>query len=76
MGTNKPEFSQEATTRLQGKLTLTVPEMGKLLGVSRPTAYDLANRADFPTLKVGRRLLIPRAALQKWIEDHTGNAEG
>ena len=47
--------------------TLTMPEAAELLGVSRNTAYQLARRdgelAGVVVLRVGRRLLIPRAPL-------------
>lgn len=45
-----------------------VDDLCGLLGVSRPTAYELAHRADFPTVRIGRRLLIPRAGLERWLE--------
>lgn len=40
------------------KLTMTVEEAGKVLGISRPTAYKLVQRADFPVVRVGHRLLV------------------
>jgi excisionase family DNA binding protein len=43
--------------------TLTVPEAGRLLGVSRNTAYAAAARGDLPVVRVGRRVLIPRQRL-------------
>jgi excisionase family DNA binding protein len=44
-------------------LTLTVDEAAKLLGVSRGTAYEAARRGQLPTIRLGRRLLVPRARL-------------
>lgn len=44
-------------------LTLTVEEAGRLLGISRGLAYEAARRGDLPTIKLGRRLLVPRARL-------------
>jgi excisionase family DNA binding protein len=51
------------------KLTLTIEEAGKLLGVSRPTAYKLAKTKQIPTITLGRRIFVPRAALNKMLED-------
>lgn len=48
-------------------LCYKVDDLCELLGISRPTAYELAHSADFPAIRVGRRLLIPRDALQKWL---------
>lgn len=56
------------------KLTLTVPDIQQALGVSKNTAYELVNRADFPKLRVGKRILIPRDAFIRWLEAQTENA--
>lgn len=50
------------------KMTLTVEETGKLLGISRQTAYELSRSEGFPALRIGRRVLIPRKQLEAWIE--------
>jgi excisionase family DNA binding protein len=44
-------------------LTLSVPETARLLGISRALAYDLVRRGELPALRLGRRRLVPRAAL-------------
>ena len=44
----------------------------RLLGVSRPTIYQLINRADFPAFKVGARTLISVAGLERWVEAQAG----
>jgi len=44
-------------------LTLTVEDAAKLLGISRGSAYAAARRGELPVLRVGRRLLVPRARL-------------
>lgn len=43
--------------------TLTVPEAGRILGLSRDAAYQAAARGQIPTLRIGRRLLVPTARL-------------
>lgn len=49
------------------RLALSVPEMGKALGISRSKAYQLANRADFPTVRVDGRVIIPLEGLREWL---------
>lgn len=45
-------------------LTMSVPEAGKKLGVKgRSAAYEAARRGQIPTLRVGRCLRVPKAAL-------------
>lgn len=54
---------------------LTIMDLCEVLRISRPTAYQLLRRADFPVLQIGRRRLIPREGLEQWIKaqtDHTG----
>ena len=58
------------------KLTLSLEEAGKLLGVSRQTAYLLTRREDFPVLRIGRRILIPRKQLEAWMDRNVTGTEG
>jgi excisionase family DNA binding protein len=50
-----------------GRLTLTVEEAAHLLGISRGLAYELARCGKLPVVRLGRRMLIPRAALEKML---------
>ena len=52
---------------LQGRATITVEEYGQLMGLSRESAYNAANNGDAPTLRVGRRILIPVPALLRQL---------
>jgi excisionase family DNA binding protein len=45
------------------RLTLTVDEAAKLIGVSRYTLYEAVRTGSVPTIRLGRRILIPRHAL-------------
>lgn len=57
------------------KLTLSVEEAGKLLGVSRQVAYQLIHRSDFPTLHIGRRILVPKKQLEIWMDRNVTGTE-
>jgi len=50
------------------RLCITVPEAAKMLGISRNFAYELVKRRELPVVKFGKRLLIPRVALEKMLE--------
>ena len=50
------------------RLTLTVTEAAELLGISRALAYELAARGELPVLRLGRRIVIPRKALEALVE--------
>jgi excisionase family DNA binding protein len=47
--------------------TVTVDEAAQVLGVSRNSAYAAAKRGEIPTVKIGRLLLVPIAALEKML---------
>ncbi len=50
-----------------GRLMLTVPEVAPLLHLSISAAYEAARRGDFPTRRVGRRVLVPVPLLREWL---------
>ena len=50
----------------QEPLAVSAPEAARLLGVSKPTVYQLMNRADFPAFKIGTRTLISVEGLREW----------
>ena len=45
------------------RLVLTVAEAGELLGISRAFAYELVARGELPVIRLGRRIVVPKAAL-------------
>ena len=49
-------------------VTMSVPEAGRRLGVGRNSAYEAAARGEIPTIKIGRRLLVPRVAFERMLE--------
>jgi excisionase family DNA binding protein len=51
------------------RLTYTLNEAARRLGISRALAYEAANRGELPVCRIGRRVLVPRAALLRLLED-------
>jgi len=50
------------------KLAYSVPELAAALGIGRNAAYELVQRADFPTLHIGeRRIVVPLDGLKVWL---------
>ena len=49
-------------------LFLNARMVANLLGVSQSTAYELMHEKDFPSLRIGNRLLVPRDQFQIWVE--------
>jgi excisionase family DNA binding protein len=46
------------------RLVLSVPEAAAILGISKALAYELVARKELPSLRLGRRIVVPRAALE------------
>ncbi|OGN97833.1 MAG: hypothetical protein A2Z77_02115 [Chloroflexi bacterium RBG_13_51_36] len=53
---------------VDNRLCITVPEAAEMLGISRNSAYELVKQGRFPVIRFGKRLLIPRLALEKMLE--------
>ena len=49
------------------RMTLTVEEAAKVLGISRALAYELVRRGELPSRRLGRRIVVPRYELEAFI---------
>ena len=58
-----------------GPLTYSVPEAARLLGINRNTAYELAARGQLPTIRLGKRVLVVRVALERLLNRAASLAE-
>ena len=52
----------------QERLTLTVEQAGELLGISRALAYEMARTGRLPTLRFGKRIVVPKKAIENMLE--------
>ena len=50
-------------------LVLNATQLADVLSISRANAYNLLNREDFPTLHIGKRMLVPRDKLVRWMDE-------
>jgi excisionase family DNA binding protein len=51
------------------RLTLTVKEAARLLGLGETKTYNLARDGKIPALRFGRRIVIPRRRFERWLEE-------
>jgi excisionase family DNA binding protein len=58
-----------ATNEAKESLVFSVPEAGRLLALSRATAYMLANQGIIPTIRLGRRLVVPKIAIERMLAE-------
>jgi excisionase family DNA binding protein len=66
--TGRKPRGQSQTSSADERLVYTVPEAGRLLGLSRNGSYEAAKRGDIPTIRVGRLLLVPKGPFHRLIE--------
>ena len=52
-------------------LFLNAATVSSVLGVSPASAYELMHEKDFPTLRVGSRMVVPKEKFIEWVEQHT-----
>ena len=52
-------------------LFLNAEMLAKVLGVAPSTAYELMHEKDFPALKIGSSLLVPKEKFRLWVETNT-----
>jgi len=72
---SEPRRSTKPTARevaQDSRLTWTVPEVARLLGISKDSAYEAAHRGELPVRLIGRRLLVPRVALLRLLNGAYG----
>jgi excisionase family DNA binding protein len=48
--------------------TYSIEEAAQILGVGRSAAYEAARRGEIPTIRIGRRLRVPRRALDRLLD--------
>ena len=57
------------------RLVLNVQQAAKMLGIGRNQAYEAARRGQIPTVRIGKRILVPKAALERMLTD-AGQSKG
>lgn len=52
---------------MEDRAVYNVREIAKLLNINVPRAYELTKQKDFPAIRIGKRILIPKAAFEDWL---------
>ncbi len=58
----------ERASEAHEPLLLTIPQVGKKLGLGRTTIYHLIEREGLPVMRFGRAVRVPADALQEWLK--------
>jgi excisionase family DNA binding protein len=56
------------TSLEQLPLALSAEDVAQVLGISRANAYTLMHSKGFPTIKIGKRMTVPKDKLIEWID--------
>ena len=56
-------------------LFLNAATVARVLGIAPSSAYELMHEKDFPVLKVGSRMVVPKDKFIQWVEQHTGGQQ-
>ena len=56
-------------------LFLNAVTVAKVLGIAPSSSYELMHKKDFPALRIGNRVVVPKEAFIQWVEQHTGGTE-
>ena len=56
-------------------LFLNAAMVAKVLGIAPASSYELMHEADFPTLKIGNRIVVPKEKFIDWVEQHAKGSE-
>ena len=56
-------------------LFLNAATVAKVLGIAPSSSYELMHERDFPSLRIGNRIVVPKEAFIRWVEQHTGADE-
>ena len=46
----------------------TIEKVARLLGIGRSSAYAAARRGEIPTVRIGKRLLVPKVAFERLLQ--------
>ena len=65
----KRQLHQEGGMEMQEQLAVSIPEAARRLGLSIRTVATLVSRCELPSRKVGRRRIIPVAALEAFVRE-------
>lgn len=57
------------------RATFNPPEAAVYIGVSRPTIYNLCSQVGFPAVRIGRSIKIPKAALDRWLDEQAAESK-
>ena len=53
-------------------LFLNARIVAQVLGIAPSSAYELMHESNFPVLKIGSRMVVPKEKFIQWVKENTG----
>ena len=50
---------------------INVQELADILGIAISSCYELMHEKDFPTVRIGKRMVVPKDKFLSWVDEHT-----
>ena len=54
------------------RAVFNIPEIADMLDINLPKAYELARQEGFPSIRIGKRIVVPKVAFERWLEAAAG----
>lgn len=70
MGEPGPSGSPIAGEAIRDSVLLRADEVAKVLRIGRTRAFELLGSGDMPVVRIGRIVRVPKAELDRWIDEH------
>ena len=58
-----------------GRLNYSVPELARRLDLGTESVYEAIKRNEIPHLRIGRRIILPKSAIDEWLKSAGGRTE-
>lgn len=68
-------MSEACRLRRDERYRACADEVAKTLGVAPSSAYELMHEKDFPTLRIGSRMVVPKEKFIQWVEEHRSGGD-
>ena len=66
-GNRSKQMGNQPSAQLTSRATYTVEEVASLLGIGRTCAYRALRLGHIPSIRIGKRYVVPRAAIGRWL---------
>lgn len=67
-------MEEQSCTTAEEMILYTIEDLQRIFGIGRTKAYQLASMRGFPSIKLNRKIYIPKEKLESWVLKNTGKS--